>query len=170
MIEKEFKFKIQDPAETEEKLKLMEAKLISNLEQVDIYLDKDEFLKKNDSALKLRFEGERRFLIYKGKLLNEIPKIREEISVELNHEQVENILNILNRLGFKEVLKIRKKRKTYVLEGLKFFLDEVENLGHFLEVELTNEDDLIKLAPILRNLGLKFENALNKTYPAMLKI
>lgn len=80
-------------------------------------------------------------------------------------EDVDKYFELLDRLGFKEVLKVVKTREKYYVEkGVTITLDEVEGLGKFIEIEtLVKEKDEIpeaveKLEKILRELGVeKFE-------------
>ncbi|BAA30938.1 class IV adenylate cyclase [Pyrococcus horikoshii] len=123
---------------------------------------------KTDEALRIRikrFNGHNEvFLTYKGPKIDEKSKTRLEIEVEIQ-EDVDKYFELLDRLGFKEVLKVVKTREKYYVEkGVTITLDEVEGLGKFIEIEtLVKEKDEIpeaveKLEKILRELGVeKFE-------------
>ncbi|UCE14911.1 MAG: class IV adenylate cyclase [Candidatus Heimdallarchaeota archaeon] len=74
-------------------------------------------------------------LTYKGPKQGITMKIREEITVEASNN--DKVKKILENLGFEEVAKIKKKRINWQREGVTLSLDEVEDLGSFLEIEIT---------------------------------
>ncbi|CAB49297.1 class IV adenylate cyclase [Pyrococcus abyssi] len=119
---------------------------------------------KTDEALRIRikrFNGHHEvFLTYKGPKLDKRSKTRLEIEVEI--QDTEKYFQLLQNLGFREVLRIVKTReKYYVDKGITITLDEVEGLGKFIEIEtLVKEKEEIprtveKLEGILRNLGVE---------------
>ncbi|ASJ12461.1 class IV adenylate cyclase [Thermococcus thioreducens] len=62
----------------------------------------------------------------------------DEIEVEVS--DFEKTLQILKRLGFKEDVRVRKKRLVYRLDRVTFELSEVEGLGAFLDIEVISDD------------------------------
>lgn len=48
--------------------------------------------------------------------------------------------SILDRLGFKPVIKISKKRRVYGLKGITVCFDSVVGLGDFVEFEVDSDD------------------------------
>lgn len=72
------------------------------------------------------------------------------------------LLNILHRLGFKEICKVEKKRESFKLEQFEIVLDRVKKLGDFIEVEMEGkmEDEKgysEKIRKLLSKLGVKKE-------------
>ncbi|AFK23313.1 class IV adenylate cyclase [Pyrococcus sp. ST04] len=122
---------------------------------------------RTDEALRIRikrFNGHfEAFLTYKGPKIDEKSKTRFEIEVEI--DDVDKYSQLLEALGFREVLTIVKTReKYYVDKGITITLDEVEGLGKFVEIEtLVKEKEEIpkaveRLEKILRDIGVeKFE-------------
>ncbi|MDV3104492.1 class IV adenylate cyclase [Thermococcus waiotapuensis] len=119
---------------------------------------------KTDEALRIRvkrFNGHFEvFMTYKGPKLDKKSKTREEIEVELTDP--DKYVEILKNLGFVEVLTVTKVREKYYVEkGISIALDEVENLGKFIEIETLVEDEgeikeaVEHLRAILEELGVE---------------
>jgi len=53
-------------------------------------------------------------------------------------KQLENILKVLD---FETVVKVQKNRKAYMYNDYEIALDEVENLGDFVEIEYKGKED-----------------------------
>jgi len=96
-----------------------------------------------DEALRLRRderkEQVRIYLTYKGPRKTSYMKVREEINIELasskcHDEMMMKIL--LEKLGFKHIATIEKKRIEYDCKFYIASLDIVKNLGLFVEFEL----------------------------------
>ena len=88
-----------------------------------------------DEALRLRVTVNGVELTYKGpKRVVGGAKEREEYTVRVDNGAF--MARILERLGFKPVATVRKRRRYYSLPGLAVVsLDEVEGLGCFVEIE-----------------------------------
>ncbi|WP_297499466.1 class IV adenylate cyclase [Thermococcus sp.] len=119
---------------------------------------------KTDEALRIRvkrFNGHfEAFMTYKGPKLDSESKTRKEIEVELTDP--DRHTQILESLGFTEVLTVVKEREKYYVEkGVVITLDEVEGLGKFIEIETLVDDKekvpslVEKLRKILLDLGVK---------------
>ncbi|WP_457752950.1 class IV adenylate cyclase [Thermococcus sp.] len=119
---------------------------------------------KTDEALRIRikrFNGHfEAFLTYKGPKLDNMSKTRKEIEVPIS--DVDAYSDLLTSLGFKKVLTIVKVREKYYVEkGVTITLDEVEELGKFIEIEkLVKEEkdiknEVKKLQGILEGLGVE---------------
>jgi len=166
--EKELKFKLSNIDPIIEKIKELGFEELGENEQEDIYFDSiDNKLLKEGKALRIRKEGNRFYLTFKSKALSRKPKIRKEINMELNETQVIKLKEILKSLGYNEVLKIIKKRREFKRKDFRIAIDKVEGLGVFLEIEYENE---IEMRELLHNFGLEIEDAIEQTYPEMLKI
>ena len=97
-----------------------------------------------------RIKNNKYFLTYKGKKIDNISKTREELTSVVD----ENIVQILERLGFEFVAEIEKVREIYEKDYVKICLDKVSNLGFFVEIE-SEKYDLEELFKIARDLGLR---------------
>ena len=155
-MEIEVKSPCDDLARIESRLIEMGAKRTGNYEQEDVYLaHPNRDFGATDEALRIRREGIIS-LTYKGPKLDPGTKSREEISVEVS--DFGRVLEILERLGFREAGRIRKTRTTYSLRGVTVSLDRVRGLGDFVEAEYEGEnlgEGRSAVLSILRDLGLQ---------------
>ncbi|MCL7417171.1 MAG: class IV adenylate cyclase [Halalkalicoccus sp.] len=90
-----------------------------------------------DEALRIRREtedgDERAKLTYKGPLVGETSKTREEYETELGDGDVMG--SILDSLGFAPVETVEKRRERFSIAEYVVTLDTVDGLGEFVEVE-----------------------------------
>lgn len=91
-----------------------------------------------DEALRLRTENDLTVITYKGPKLDRETKTREEFEVSIANRAT--MASILDRLGFKPVIKISKKRHVYGLKGITVCFDSVVGLGDFIEFEVDSDD------------------------------
>lgn len=105
----------------------------------DEYFDtKERNLINKDKALRIRtIDGEQFFLTYKGPKIDTKTKTREEIEISVSNSV--DTGSILKRMGFERIAVIEKIRKKYELAGYKICLDNVKDMGKFIEVETTGE-------------------------------
>ena len=114
-----------------------------------------------DEALRLREQGSRIILTYKGKKLDPQSKTRREIEVDVNDR--DRAEEILLALGFVKTMDIIKERRIYHYKGAEVCLDRVEGLGEYVEVEMQAENDSEvpgkrnELIAIIRELGVTGE-------------
>lgn len=132
-------------AAVRERLETLEAESLGRVVQVDTYYDAPhrEFVE-TDEALRIRREsvlagdeGERAFenrITYKGPLLEAESKSREEF--ETGVDDGETMAAILEHLGFDPAATVRKERERYDLDGYTVTLDDVDDVGEYVEVEL----------------------------------
>lgn len=138
-MELEVKVPCRDLAGLERRLREMGAKHLEDLDQVDLYFSHPaRDFGATDEALRLRRENERTVITYKGPKLDRDTKLREEI--ELGVEDLDRMSLVLERLGFRSVIRIAKKRTVYDLHGIHFCLDRLPGLGDFVELEWQGED------------------------------
>ncbi len=117
------------------------AKKLSDTTMEDVYLaHPTRDFGKTDEALRLRKKEDGAELTYKGprmKSSSTPAKAREEISVAVGDPL--NTQRILERLGFKEVYAVTKRRASYQLDRLRVDVDDVDGLGEFVELEVLTE-------------------------------
>ena len=51
------------------------------------------------------------------------------------------IMKIFENLNFKELVTVEKKRTTWILKDVEVAIDEVKELGYFIELEMTTSSD-----------------------------
>ncbi len=78
------------------------------------------------------------YLTYKGPKLSKRSKARYEM--ELKIPGGDGMREILERLGFRKVLKVIKERRTFTMDDMEACIDLVPDLGCFLEVEVMDDD------------------------------
>ncbi len=174
MYEVEIKYRVGERVEKlVQKLLEKKCKLAYRIDEVDIYFShpcKD--FAKTDEALRLRIErrdnSETCVLTYKGPRIKSEGKTREEISIEIDN--MENCIKILEKLGFRKVIEIVKHRQVFEKENLTITLDQVEELGNFVEIEcVTNSEQLVEhcirdIKNFAKEIGLEDSMIVDKTY------
>ena len=169
VLEVEMKFRSPDNDEVEAALRRLGARKLSEETIEDIYYSRQgtDFAA-SDEALRLRKHMGAAELTYKGPRINaSTAKAREELSVSLDDGL--SATRILERLGFEELLTVRKRRAAYRLDALRIDVDEVEGLGQFVELEILTDDvaEAEKLLDSMRE-SLPLGEKVNKTYLEML--
>ncbi len=138
-MEYEAKFEVKDHSDIERALKTLGAVYEEEVFEEDHYIDLYPCIKlrERDEALRVRIsEGSRSRrgeITYKGPKIRRDLKARDEITVEVRDPR--GLVEIFRRLGFKSHV-IRKRRKIYRLGVYKIFLDDVEAVGRFVEIEV----------------------------------
>ncbi|MBY9007798.1 MAG: class IV adenylate cyclase [Candidatus Lokiarchaeota archaeon] len=188
MIEVEIKIPLPNPEFIKEELKKMNGQYICSLIHEDTYYNMPEKLrdfKETDEALRIRksikFNKHHKeesqisntFLTYKGKKIDIETKTRKELETKV--EDGEKLRELLNILGFREVLTVKKERElfklTYKDYDIEILLDYIPVLQkYFLEVEYIspNEEkiDMIKalLFEFLGTLNITKADSIRKSY------
>jgi len=154
MIEKEVKIRVT----SKDKLHIVEEYLVKSGGVLrGKYVVVDEYFshpckdfKKTDEALRIRVQSGEIILTYKCSRISRMPKVREEISARVS--DYEAMRNILLKLGFTPLARIVKYRKEYVLKEIQVFIDDVKELGCFIEVECENEKSLMEFLNMLEKM------------------
>ncbi|AWR97224.1 class IV adenylate cyclase [Acidianus sulfidivorans JP7] len=174
IIEREIKLKLENKNldELYNELKENGIKFIGEEKEIDIYFNSIyRDFKKTDEALRIRHYNNSDFeLTYKSPKIGTITKSREEITVKIPIEQEDNLIKILQKLGFNPVYKVIKNRKYFRDNNFIICLDNVENLGNFIEIELDNgpENELVEYVnKFLAKFNIK-ANKINKSYLELL--
>ncbi len=170
MFEVEVKYRVPNHDAIRDRLKALNARFLEHTEETDIYLNSPlRDFSKTDEALRVRIYGDGTVVLtYKGPRIGNVGKTREELSVTVN--DLDSLLEILRRLDFREAAKVVKKRDIYNYGNFTIYLDTVEDLGSFIEVEtMVNDKELINGATeeVLQlgdKLGLKREWIEKRTY------
>lgn len=139
MIEIEVKVKA-DLKVVEKRLTEEGANFVNEERHIDTYYNAPHRdFAETDEALRLRSVGRKNMLTYKGPRLDTASKSRKEITLAVSREPIEELLS---SLGFSKFGQVIKLRRNYELRDLSVSLDDVENLGTFIEVEaLADETD-----------------------------
>lgn len=163
MLEVEIKAPCKD---LEKKLAKLGAKEVGTENHEDIYFNSPyRDFRESDEALRVRKVNGKYVLTYKGPRIDSETKTREEIEIPTEPE----IIEILRNLGFKDAATVRKRRKIFKLKNLIVSLDQVENLGNFVEIESRHYKEKDKLFEILEELGIDRKNSTTKSYLELLE-
>ena len=137
--------------------------------QQDIYYQSDYMDGDINKSIRLRLSGNKKILTYKTYNNN---MYCEEYEVEIDNSN--NLQKIFDFMGLKKVAEVKKERRVYSYQDkYAVFLDRVENLGYYLEIEVKGTikdfyeeyDNLLKGC---RYLGLNLNNIERKRYPELL--
>jgi adenylate cyclase class 2 len=162
-MEVEVKARCDDLDEVETKALALGARFEKDVEQSDIFLSHpSRDFGKTDESLRMRWVRDRCYLTYKGPRMRGRVKAREEIELEVGDG--EGLLAALERLGFRKVGEVTKLRRVLTL-------DDVEDLGTFVEVEVKDKDigaAKRRAMSILKSLGLE-KNIVRMSYFEMLR-
>ena len=150
-MEIEVKFKIDDFEKIRENLEAINAEFDGVENEEDHYLEhpcRDFY--RSDEALRVRILDDKTILTYKGPRKVSDYKIREEVESLTDP----NILEILKKLDFVEIAVIKKRREKYRFENVNILLDDVYELGKFVELEVFDEMDTKKIDYLIEKLSL----------------
>jgi len=138
VMEIEVKAPIDDGDAVIRKAIALGAKIVNERDQEDLYFAHPvRDFGQTDEALRLRKDGAKQVMTYKGPKIDKRSKTREEIEFVVPYSDMRTVLA---RLGFKESFKVRKHRVELELEGVSLCIDEVEGLGSFAELEYEGQD------------------------------
>lgn len=155
MLEVEVKYRLTDPSTIEGRLREWGAVAIADHKEADHYLNApDRDFARTDEALRLRRIGEQNFLTYKGPRKDATSKTRTEIEVPCPPgDAVANAyLRLFQHLGYRPTAVVRKHRRIFEFVSGGFTmhacLDDVEQVGSFIELEIVVEDALYEKAHV----------------------
>ena len=144
--EVEMKFPLGDTGDVtaiRDRIAALGATPSETLDQRDVYFaHPSRDFAQTDEAFRLRCVGEQNFLTYKGPLLDAETKTRREIEVAAasGHFAADQLVEMLTSLGFHPVREVIKRRSPFHLNwqdhDLELCLDEVRDLGWFIELEI----------------------------------
>ncbi|MFX1387756.1 MAG: class IV adenylate cyclase [Promethearchaeota archaeon] len=188
MIEVEIKVRISNPEQIRIKFEEHNGIYKNSLLHEDIYYNMPKGLrdfKETDEALRLRKSIEfnknevgkgqiiNHYITYKGKKIDVSTKTREELEIKI--EDIENMKTLLKKLGFQEILTIKKERELYEFEFKNYYIEVLIDYlpilnQHFIEVEFlldsseNLEDSKDILFDFLDLLGINREQSIRESY------
>ncbi len=164
--EVEQKFPVADLIVLEQRLRETGATISDPQMEFDLYFaHPGRNFAETDEALRIRRRGQSSFVTYKGPKLDRTTKTRREIDLPLprGEDTAEKWIGLLEALGFTPVGEVRKsRRKAHVAwqdRRVECSLDEVDEVGTFVELELVVEAEDIEpakecIASLAAELGL----------------
>ena len=173
MKEVEVKAVLRDPQAVIQKLQSMGCEISRPKSQKDIkFLPNgmpDDQIKTGTHVLRMRDQDGKHIFTLKQTQANELDCVEKETVVEKPGE----VIGMLGIMGYREVLRISKVRRTCKYRGLEICIDNVEGLGDFIEVEsMTEELDGEKvqgqLFEFLKTLGVGDKDRVVNGYDTLL--
>ncbi|MDD3190684.1 MAG: class IV adenylate cyclase [Candidatus Pacebacteria bacterium] len=143
MIEIEIRAKIENPEKIKASLEKLGAKFIKSQKQIDRifghkqFLDKDNMIIEGGLSARIRTINDVSILEFK-----EISREKGGMEIVSNLSDANIGTAFLTKLGFEEAFTIAKQRNFYSYENLEIAMDNVEQLGYFIEIEkMVNYND-----------------------------
>lgn len=156
----EYQLKIKAEIEESELLKLGARKVGTVLHEDRYYIPKGKEVYETDELIRLRREGGEDFLFtYKGQVANK--KVRTRLVINKTIEEKE-ALDI--KRNYNEIVSVNKRRAIFLLDSVVIDVDSVENLGNWIEFEVINEGESVKIDSLIKKLGLDPLNATKLSY------
>lgn len=171
MHEVEMRFKCNDLEAFKSNLIKMGARLSMPIAQEDILFKKKgterSEQKPGDFILRIRRTKDKKFLALKG--LTEIRGAWIEHELEINDpEAAEKMLNVM---GYARWLEITKTRQIARLDGFEICIDDVKQLGPYVEVSLFAEDTekaRNKIRQFISGFGISEKESESRGYPEII--
>ena len=151
----------------------LKGKFIDKYRETDIYLSHPcRNFRETDEALRIRiYHNDNTIEItYKGPKISSDVKTRNEITIVINEQNVDKVIQFFEALGFKKVIEVHKEREVYNVENYTINIDHVKDLGYFIEIEtmVNNKEVLDKaideLKEFCKKLKLNDNRIEHKTY------
>lgn len=179
MLEVEVKIKLDDFDGVITKLVELGYQKGTTVYEYDNYYNSKYYdLKEADKALRIRKHlnvetGAVKYVLnYKGPKCDDYTMTREEYQFEVPSLELGE--SIINGLGYHVAGNVEKTRIHYVKDGIKICLDEVTNLGKYMELEVmagdeSGYDEAISIInDILLSLGYSMSDSIRKSYLSMI--
>ena len=170
MKEIEVKARLKNLDKLLERLEALGCVLSEPVRQIDTVYTKivgtlDEYLT-NDHFVRIREKSDGKFIFTVKKPLPTEVLTRAEYETEImNKKELEKALSLM---GYKMASKVVKIRRTAHVRGFEICIDDVENLGPFIEIEKMSAEnvDLIRkeLNEFMDSLGISPNDKVHKGY------
>lgn len=172
MKEIEVKAKVADFGELIQKLAELGCAISEPISQHDLLFanPKFRFNKLHPEAVFLRIRNQNGAYIFtvKQSITNELDSIEHETEIQ-NPKEMEAIIEML---GYRKTVEVKKNRRKANYGNYEICLDEVEELGKFVEVEKMTEEDGTsvqkELFAFLESLGIPQENRVLRGYDSLM--
>jgi adenylate cyclase class 2 len=141
----EAKLKVDSLEVVEQRLQQLGATFEKKFLQTDIYFDHNNLnLTNNDVCLRIRKQTsdseEKIFLTYKGPKEEDNYKKRREIELQIHDATAAE--KLFTALGYVKEIIVEKERRQWRLVHCAVLLDDLQQLGTFVEIEGPNANDI----------------------------
>ncbi|MCD2419243.1 class IV adenylate cyclase, partial [Borreliella burgdorferi] len=116
-----------------------------------------------------------KIVTFKKKILDNNHTVEINKEIEFKIDSINNFLTLIKELKFKKLYKKIKKSLIYQTNNLNVEINEIKNLGFFLEIEkiINNQNDIDlakkEIDNIINQFGLK-ENIETRSYSELLSL
>lgn len=156
----EFQLKIKADVKEDDIWKLGAEKKGSVLHEDRYFIPKGKQASETNELIRVRKEGDEKLLFtYKGPVANRRVRNRLVINKPIQEKEALDI-----KKNYNEIVIVNKKRTIFLLDSVVINLDWVENLGTFIEFEVTKERDCYKIGSLIKKLGLEPKNSTRLSY------
>ena len=166
-VEIEIKLKVDDLSPVRDRLQQVGAERIGRTLETNIFFDTaDRALLGSDCGLRLRHSrnldggSDKLAVSYKGPRAEGTIKSREELEILIDNQ--DSATAMFARLGYEVVLTFEKRRETWRIDRSTIELDELPQLGSFVEIECPTQAEVLR---IRHKLALASIPAVTQTYP-----
>lgn len=162
-IEKKYRLTAEQFESLPEKLKSASAEYVGeDFEVNEIY--GGGILTKEKAVLRLRKVDEKTVLTFKRRVENEAA-VKKQIEHETEIADIEAMREIIESLGFRQVLIYEKRRRTWRIAQTEIVLDELP-FGFFMEIEGAETE----IGRIEKTLAAEDFSVEHRTYPELTKL
>jgi len=125
------------------------------------------------NRFRLRREGDTAVVTFKQPVVAEGMEVNEEVEFEVDDAHA--FFRFAGRFGFEPFVVKRKQARIYRIGRAQVELNEVEHLGHFVEIEILCEEEVevpvarIELARLTSKLGLEATDLERRSYIVMIQ-
>lgn len=160
-VEIELKYQVSSLKDIEEKIKNFGAKFEKEFRGIDSYfLVPDN--KDGKKYLRVREKGDKFELCF-----HYVPTNTKSYEWETGISDVKMMQEILRQIGHKDDVIVDKPRKIFKYKNSEIVLDQVKDLGSFVEIESPSEDELFEIE---KELGFNAEMRIDdRGYPDMVR-
>ncbi len=167
-VEIETKLKVDGLAHVRETLHRIRAEYVAHQDQTDLYCDNDqEDMVEQDKCLRVRIEttgqDTKTFITFKGPRQETDIKCRQEI--EWPVPDVDQATCLLEGLGYTQRLTVHKLRELWSYKQCLVGLDQVTDLGPFVEIEGPNSNAIRR---VQKDLELSHVSHCQESYACLL--
>jgi predicted adenylyl cyclase CyaB len=128
-----------------------------------------------DRCFRLRQKDKKNFLVYKIDRFDNLKTWLYSDEYEVEVSDFKTTIKILKQLGFKVLVNIKNKKHTFLTNKYEIVLEDVENLGLFLEVEclaVNNKENINEvkkeIRSFIKSLDIKLGEELNVGKPELM--
>ncbi len=153
MLEVELKVKVPSLEPVRKQLLMKGAVCSGRIHEHDIYYNAPHRdFGVTDEAVRVRYTNNHAVVTYKGAKIKKFGlKAREELNTAVESGEV--FEKMLNRLGFTKTTEVNKWRENYRYAEAAISLDEVDELGTFVEIEIMAEDENSNASEVIERIA-----------------